>query len=180
MPGPVFLHGERVDLHVLTESDMPFLTRWRNHPEVRRWMPRSRPETADDTEEYYEEFIQGAADSGVGLLACVDGEPVGQVSMFLVEHASRRARLGAWLKPDAQGQGYGTEAASLLVTYAFEERNLRKLVANARADNEPSRDLIDRLGFVEEGRQREYYFVEGEYVDRVIYGLLAEEWAAEN
>ena len=176
MPGPLFLEGERVALHVPGESDLPFVTKWRNHPDVRRWMPRSRPETPDDTEAFYEEFVKGENDSGVPLLVCVDGDPVGMVTLFLVEADSRRARMGAWLTPEAQGQGYGTEAASLLVEYAFEERGLRKLVANARADNDPSRAVIERLGFREEGRQREHYLIEGEYVDRVLYGLLRSEW----
>lgn len=180
MPGPVFLRGDDVDLHVVDEADLPFVSKWRNDPEVRRWLPRSRPETRADTREHYDEFVKGADDSGVNLLACVDEAPVGQVSLFLVDPDSRRARMGAWLKPDAQGQGYGREAASLLVTYAFAERGLRKLVANARADNDPSRSVLEGLGFVEEGRQREHYFVEGEYVDRVMYGLFAEEWTAEN
>jgi RimJ/RimL family protein N-acetyltransferase len=176
MPGPVFLRGDRVSLHVADESDLEFVTRWRNHPDVRRWMPRSRPETPDDTEEFYDGFVKGDDDSGVCLLACEDAEPLGLVSLFLVDADSRRGRMGAWLRPDAQGEGYGTEAASLLVEYAFAERNLRKLVANARADNEPSRGTLEKLGFTEEGRQREHYFLDGEYVDRVIYGLFAHEW----
>lgn len=180
MPGPVFLCGDRVDLRVVEQSDLSFVSRWRNDPDVRRWLPRSRPETPGDIEAFYDESDPAWAREGVRLLACVDDERVGLVSMFLVEPDSRRARIGAWLKPDAQGQGYGREAASLLVTHAFEERGLRKLVANARADNDPSRAVLEGLGFVEEGRQREHYYVEGEYVDRVLYGLFAEDWTAEN
>jgi RimJ/RimL family protein N-acetyltransferase len=176
MPGPVFLRGDRLDLRVATEDDLSFVTKWRNHPDVRRWMPRSRPETPEDTEEFYDDFVKGEDDSGVSLLVCEGDEPLGLVSVFLVDTDSRRARLGAWLKPDAQSEGYGTEAASLLVEYAFEERALRKLVANARADNEPSRGTLEKLGFTQEGRQRDHYYIDGEYVDRVIYGLFADEW----
>lgn len=179
MPGPRFLAGDRVDLHVPTEDDLEFINRWRNRQEVRRWMPQSRPETPEDTREHYEEFVKGSDDSGASLLACVDGEPVGMVSLFLVQPDSRHAFVGAWLEPDAQGAGYGTEAASLLVEYAFDQRNLRKLIAGARADNEPSRTVLERVGFQQEGRQREHYFIEGEYVDRVVYGLLAREWREE-
>jgi RimJ/RimL family protein N-acetyltransferase len=176
MPGPVFIHGDRLDLRVATEDDLSFVTKWRNHPDIRRWMPRSRPETPDDTDAFYDEFVKGGDDSGVSLLVCDGDEPLGLASMFLVDADSRRARLGAWLKPDAQSEGNGTEAASLLVEYAFEERALRKLVANARADNAPSRGTLEKLGFTQEGRQRDHYYIDGEYVDRVIYGLFADEW----
>lgn len=175
MPGPVFLQGDRLDLRVATEDDLPFVTKWRNHPDVRRWMPQSRPDTTDDIEAFREGF---GNDDGVRLLVCDGDDPLGLASMFLVDSDSRRARLGAWLKPDAQSDGYGTEAASLLVEYGFEERALRKLVANARADNAPSRGTLEKLGFTQEGRQREHYYIDGEYVDRVIYGLFADEWRA--
>jgi len=35
MPGPVFASGDRVALHTVEEEDLPFLQRWRNHPDVR-------------------------------------------------------------------------------------------------------------------------------------------------
>ena len=180
MPGPLFLRGDPVDLHVVEESDLPFVNRWRNDPDVRRWLPRSRPETPADVESFYEADDGGMPGDGTRLLVCVDGERVGLVSLFLVEPDSSRARMGAWIEPESQGRGYGRAAASLLVTYVFEERGLRKLVANARADNDASRSVLEGLGFTEEGRQREHYFVAGEYVDRVVYGLFADEWTPEN
>jgi RimJ/RimL family protein N-acetyltransferase len=173
MPGPVFIRGDRLDLRTVTDEDLSFVTKWRNHPDVRRWMPRSRPDLTDDIEAFREGFVD---DEGVDFLVCDGDERLGLVSMFLVDADSRRARLGAWLKPDVHGEGYGTEAASLLVEYGFEERALRKLVANARADNDPSRGTLEKLGFTEEGRQRDHYYIGGEYVDRVIYGLFADEW----
>ena len=42
--------------------------------------------------------------------------------------------------------------------------------------NEASRRLLESLGFAEEGRLREYRFIDGEYRDCVQYGLLRREY----
>ena len=36
MPGPVFLRGDRIDLHVIEEADLPFLQRLLDDPRVWR------------------------------------------------------------------------------------------------------------------------------------------------
>lgn len=189
MPGPVFLRGERVTLRPPEEEDLDFLQRTHNDPAVRRSMPRVRPQQREATRE---EYVEGA-DGTVGLLVCGgagdDGESGGGVgegetnperlgfcALFDLDTDSGRGEVGAWLAPDAEGQGYATEALALLIDYAFDERRLHRLNAGRLATNDRSAALLDRLGFSEEGRRAEYYFVGGEYVDRVEYGLLESDW----
>ena len=175
MPGPPFLCGETVDLHTVVEADAEFIARGRNDPEVRPLLPRSRPHTVSEAREDVEGYMSDDSD-GLGLLACVDGDPVGLVSMFMVEADSGRAFIGAWFVPEAQGKGYGTDAVGRLVGYGFDERRLNRIGAAARADNDASRATLEKLGFVQEGRHREHYYVEGKYVDQITYGLLESEW----
>ncbi|WP_411965113.1 GNAT family N-acetyltransferase [Haloferax sp. YSMS24] len=174
MPGSTFLAGDEVTLRTVEREHLDFLQTHRNDPEIRRWMPRALPQNREQLESEFEGYISD--DSGVNLVVSVDGDPIGFVSLFDLQHDSGRARIAAWFAPDEQGKGYGTEAAELLVDYAFDERRLHKLVAGALATNDPSRGLLESLGFEQEGRQRDHYFVRGEYVDRVVYGLLETDW----
>jgi RimJ/RimL family protein N-acetyltransferase len=173
MPGATFLRGDGVELRTVEEEDVAFLARWRTDPRVRRWMPRAHPQTRAEAGAELEEEEEDA----LRLLACDGDERLGVVSLFFVVPESGRAMLGAWLKPDAQGEGYGTEATELVVEYAFAERRLEKLEAGALATNEPSRALLESVGFRQEGIQRSHYFVEGERIDRAAYGLTREQWA---
>jgi RimJ/RimL family protein N-acetyltransferase len=188
MPGPVFLRGDRVTLRPPEESDVAFLARCHNDPAVRRSMPRVYPKRRADIRE---EHVEGEEDT-VGLLVCAgerddgaagpdetrgdDPERPGFCALFAVDTDSGRAEVGAWLAPEAEGRGYATDALSTLVAYAFDERRFHRLNAGRMATNDRSGALLDRLGFTEEGRRREYYFAGGEFVDRVEYGLLADEW----
>ena len=178
MADPPFLHGERADLQTVVEADAEFIARGRDDSGVRPWLPRSRPHAVAEAREDVEGYTSDDSD-GLGLLACVDGDPVGPVSMFTTEADSGRAFVGVWFVPGGpQGKRYGTDAVGRLVEYGFDERRLHRIGAGARADDDASRAMPENLGFVREGHHREHYHVEGEYVDRITYSPLESGWRA--
>ena len=172
MPGPVFLRGDRVDLHVIEEADLPFLQRLINDPRVWRSLFQVTPKRMADEEEFLEATRE---DTEAHFLVCVDGDPVGTVGLSGITPHWGTGELGYFVDPDAQGQGYATSAVGLLVDYAFDQRRLEKLSADALATNPASQRVLEKNGFVEEGRFRDHGFVGGERVDVVRYGLLADE-----
>jgi RimJ/RimL family protein N-acetyltransferase len=192
MPGAEFLTGDVVSLYTVEEEDLAFLQRWRNHPDVRVPLTDTEPQNAEQMREFFEERV--SSEDGVRLLACVsrdraepteavpgdaDVVPVGVVAVPWMQDDHGRAMLSYWIAPPHQGNGYATEAAELLVAWAFAERRLAKVWASVVASNEASRRVLERLGFVEEGRMREQVFLDGERRDMVRYGLLADEWFGE-
>jgi len=174
MPGPVFLDGEAVSLRTIEEEDLPFLQEAINHPSVRRGIGRPDPVNMEQEREFFDEQVCG--DGAVTLLVATGPEtPVGTVSLT-VKAAGDRAELGYWIAPEHQGEGYGTEAAELLVDYGFRQRGFHRIEARVFEFNEPSQRLLDSVGFTHEGTHRESEFVDGEYQDTHWYGVLAEEW----
>jgi ribosomal-protein-alanine N-acetyltransferase len=103
-------------------------------------------------------------------------EPIGYAVLFDVAQDAGSGTIAYWIAPPAQGEGYMTEAATLLLEYAFGQRRLNRIEARALADNEASRGLLRGLGFVEEGVEREAKFVAGEHRDEVRYAVLSGEW----
>ena len=171
MPGPAFLRGERVDLHVIDEDDLPFLQRLINDPRVWRSLFAADPKTMDDERTFYEQVVN--ADDQVHLLICDDAEPVGIVGLSSISPNWGIGEVGYYVDPDAEGRGYATAAVGLVTAYAFDQRRLAKCYAEALASNPASRRVLEKNGFVEEGRFREHAFVDGERVDVLRYGLLA-------
>lgn len=174
MPGPAYLRGDTVDLHVVEEEDLGFLQELINHPEVWHSLFQATPKTMADERSFYEEAVCGD-DGGTHLLVCAEEGPVGTVGLSNVEPNWGIAELGYYVDPDAGGRGYATEAAELLVEYAFQHRRLEKLYANVLATNGASQRVLEKVGFLEEGYLREHGFVGGERVDVLRYGLLAGE-----
>jgi RimJ/RimL family protein N-acetyltransferase len=172
MPGPVFLRGDVVDLHTVEESDLPFLQRLVNDPRIRGTLGSVLAYTERGQREWYDSL----GPSDLPFLVCVDGDPVGYVALEDYFPAWANAEAVGYVDPDHWGEGYATEALSLLCEHAFSTLGLHRLYASAQATNGGSRQVLDRNGFTEEGRMREHAYVSGERVDVLQYGLLASEW----
>jgi RimJ/RimL family protein N-acetyltransferase len=176
MSGPRFLDGDRVTLHVPTEDDAPFLLENENDPAVRRTRSASSP-TGPEAVGRRLGGTLGRSDDTLALVVRADGDRVGLV--YLIREKPNddvygRAELAYWVAPEAQGNGYATDAARTVVKHGFDRLRLHKVVAKAFADNEASKRVLEKVGFTEEGVFRDEAFVEGEYRDLVRYGLLAD------
>jgi RimJ/RimL family protein N-acetyltransferase len=169
MPGPVFRRGDELTLRTDEPDDHEFLRRHWNDPDTRRWFARARPTTESDL------VAVRDADDEQAFLPCRDGEPVGFGWLFGIDETAGRAELGYWIVPDERGAGYATETARLLRGYAFDERRLNKLCARILDGNAASRQVLESLGFREEGVLRKHYYVDGEYVDATLFAAFAEE-----
>lgn len=84
--------------------------------------------------------------------------------------------IGYWLSANHQGKGVITKSCRCMMTYAFEELKLNRLVIRAAVENHRSRAIAERLGFVQEGIARQSGWVHDRYLDLVTYSLLADEW----
>lgn len=122
----------------------------------------------------------GRNDDTLGLLVRADGESVGFVYLLREQpndDVFRRAELAYWIAAEAQGNGYATEAARLLVAHGFDRLGLHKVTAKAFAFNDASRRVLETLGFAEEGRFREEAYLEGAWHDTIRYGLIETAWS---
>jgi RimJ/RimL family protein N-acetyltransferase len=73
-------------------------------------------------------------------------------------------------------KGYGRDALSLMLHYAFKELNLFRLNANIPGYNQAGLHLFEKAGFKEEARRREAYRWAGSRWDGIFLGLLKEDW----
>jgi len=104
----------------------------------------------------------------------VDRKLVGLIT--LVCRAHKQGQIGYALGIGYRGQGYATEAAHGLVSYAFASLNLHRIHADADSGNPASWNVMERLGMKREGQLREASFRNGQWLDLLIYGILSKEW----
>ena len=179
MPGALVKRGDRVTLRMLESEDFDLWQRGAADPDLRHLTGNSRARNRDDLEDSFDDddvtiFLVGAADDGDP--GPVDADDLRRIGVAVVREWGRCPFIGTWLIPEAQGNGYGTETGALLVEYVFRSYSSPTVKANAFDFNEASRGLLDSLGFEQEGRHRKVGFVDGEYRDRITYGILREEW----
>jgi len=64
--------------------------------------------------------------------------------------------IGFFLKPSAWGYGYATEACRRMLQFAFEEATLKEVVATFHKDNNASRNVLQKAGFIDRGTMQCY------------------------
>ncbi len=106
-----------------------------------------------------------------------DGTLLGSIGMGDVHPHHRLAMVGAMIgEPAYWGGGYGTDALLLFVDYAFGWLDMRKLWLSTMGINARVLRQMEKIGIPCEGRRRSLWFVDGQYVDDVVFGILREEW----
>ncbi len=76
------------------------------------------------------------------------------------------------------GKGYGTDAMKVILRYAFQELNLRRVSLDTFEYNPRAIRSYEKAGFVHEGRVREFLYREGQRWDMLFMGVQREEWLA--
>lgn len=80
--------------------------------------------------------------------------------------------LGFAVDREYEGLGLMTEAVAAAIDWLFDAMKLHRVQASHLPENERSRRLLARLGFVAEGLAREYLFIAGAWRDHVINARL--------
>lgn len=104
------------------------------------------------------------------------GRLCGVVGLENCVEMHRSCELGYWLRKDAAGQGFMTEAARLCVDFGFRRMGVHRLRIAAATGNAPSLRVIARLGFQYEGMARHAEWCDGRWLDHSVFSLLESEW----
>jgi ribosomal-protein-alanine N-acetyltransferase len=83
--------------------------------------------------------------------------------------------LGYWVGERFARQGYMHSAVRALIPFIFRTLGLHRIEAACLPSNGPSRSLLAKTGFREEGLAKRYLMINGEWQDHVLFALLADE-----
>jgi ribosomal-protein-alanine N-acetyltransferase len=86
------------------------------------------------------------------------------------------ASLGYWTGEPYARQGFMTSALPLVLDFAFERLRLHRVEAACLPTNVPSRALLMRTGFQQEGYARDYLLIDGKWQDHLLFAILREDW----
>lgn len=109
------------------------------------------------------------------LVACVEGEVVGQLGLHTFPNRPRRrhaGQIGMAVRDDWQGKGVGAALMQAAIDLADKWLNLSRLELEVFTDNEPAIRLYKKFGFTIEGTLVRYAFRDGQYVDTYLMARL--------
>lgn len=148
-----------------------------NREYLSRWMPWAPNQTLEGTLTFIRASRQQLADNrGFQTAIVQEGRIVGVLGYHSIDWENRSTTIGYWIAESAQGHGTMTQSVAALADHAFRAWKLNRVEIRAAVENDRSRAIPRRLGFVEEGVLRQSERVGDRFVDHVVYSMLAEDW----
>ena len=175
------LDTPRLHLRQLTVQYAPELFRIRSDENVMRYIPRPRPQHVDEVLQLIDQIETGRRERRGLLWAMTEaqtGRLVGNLGFVNLQREHYRAEVGYLLHPDFWGQGLIGEALAAILAYGFTRLGLHSVEALIDPDNDASRRVLLRQGFVREAYFKENFYYAGRFLDTEIYSLLKSTYLA--
>lgn len=164
------LEGKKIYLSSMSESDIENVVKWRNH--VRDKFINRELLTVRSQNEWLNKVVrQGKAVQYV--IFTKEGRGIGSVFLKDIDKRNKKAEFGIFIgEEEAQGKGYGSEAAGLMIKYGFQELGLHKIILRVFAFNKNAIKSYENAGFVQEGYLKDEVYVENTFYDIVLMGII--------
>ncbi|MER8182999.1 GNAT family protein [Kitasatospora sp. NPDC094015] len=156
----------------------------RNRDWLRRWeatvppVPVGSPGGSRPTYRQMVRYLRGEAVAGrmLPFVVLYRGELVGQLTVGGITWGSMcSANVGYWIDEAAAGKGIMPTAVAMAVDHCFRVLGLHRIEVCIRPENRPSRRVVEKLGFREEGVRPRYLHIDGDWRDHLVYALTVEE-----
>ena len=100
---------------------------------------------------------------------------IGKCILFHFSQENYRAEIGFILNRKYWRQGLMHQAVAAVIAFAFNTLKLHRIEADTDPENVGSLALLEKLGFEREGLFRERWFVDGNWLDSVMLGLVYDD-----
>ncbi len=169
----MLIRGEKINLRPMTYDDTDNIVKWRANKRVKNnFLYRG-----EITREVHENWIKTKVETGEVVQFIIEetesDRPIGSTYLRDIDREIGKAEFGIFIgEDDAVGRGYGTEAAKLIVNYAFSNLKLHKVSLRVLDENLVAKKSYEKVGFREEGHFRDEVFLNGEYKDVVFMAIF--------
>jgi RimJ/RimL family protein N-acetyltransferase len=174
--------GEKVALGPLRRELAADYARWMNELEVRRGLDYLGIATVQSQEKWVEENVERGAEHEPKAVEFTvydrrDSAPVGTAGLFDISHAHGCAEFAIALG-ERRGQGLGTEAARLVLDFAFHVLQLRNVLLETLDWNVAGLTAYERAGFRRVGVRRGARMSRGRPTDIVLMDAVKQDFGA--
>ncbi len=170
------LQTERLLLRQVVATDAPEILFFRSDPAIMQFLDKDPMQTLEEAREFitkYDKAIQ--ENEGINWGICLKENPeklIGTIGLWRFIKYNHRAEIGYTIHPDFWNRGVASEALKAVLAYGFGTLKLHSVEANINPENQASRRLLEKHGFVQEAHFKEDYYFNGRFLDSVILSLI--------
>lgn len=165
-----YLKGSRVYLRSIEEDDATenYLS-WLNNQETTKGLVTGRfPTSMQSLKTYLRSIEQNEKSVMFAICLLENNQHIGNIKLDQLDYYAGTAELGILIGEENQrGKGIGSETCQLVLDYAFQNLNLRKVTLSVFSNNPNAVKTYEKLGFLVEGRLKDHFFMNGNYYDKI-------------
>lgn len=170
------INGTLVSLIPISLEDTELIVRWRNNPNVQNNFVFR--ETF--TNEMHINWMNNKVATGKVVQFIIQDnktkKKIGSVYLRDIDNIFKSAEYGIFIgEDDFRGRGFGSEAAKLIVDYAFKHMKLHRIFLRVFEKNTAAVTSYKKVGFEVEGIARDIVYLDDEYHDMIFMSLINEE-----
>jgi RimJ/RimL family protein N-acetyltransferase len=167
------ISGTSVTLGPILPADFPSLFRWADDLDAARFNETYRPAVVKSQEEFWYNTANDVSKVFFAIRKLGPSPIIGFVQIRNIDPVHRSALVGLRIGDEAnRGQGYGSDALRLTVNYCWNHLNLSRIEMAVFESNQRAIKLYSTFGFAVEGVQRQALFIDGQWLNVVLMGLL--------
>lgn len=175
-----FIDGGKIYLRSPTESDVldGDWYKWSNDQFISKYTSRGIfPNSVEDQLDYFRQMKNSTSDILFAIIDKESNKHIGSVGLHNINWIHRVANLGILIGDrNYMGKGYGKIAWNMITWYGLYVLNLQKINAQIMIGNIASLKSAEASGYKLEGKLRNMYFKNGEYLDVNHMGILPSEF----
>lgn len=172
------IEDDFIYLRPVNESDLAGnYMKWLRNKEVTRFMEFGNSPVSFERMQAYLNSLKNDKNLFLAIIMKENNQHVGNIRLGPIDRFNRRADIGILVgERSVRGKGVASSAMRLVLNYAFNVMNLKRITLGVIAGNMDAIRLYERVGFVREGCLRSHVLCKGAYHDVILYGLMAEEF----
>lgn len=164
-----------MQLRDVSGRDKEMLLRWRNMPEVSRYMYSDHAITPEEHDRWFAYMREDP--SRRYWIIMLDDEAVGLANLIDISDEARRCYWAFYLSSDStRGRGVGSWVEYQVLRFVFDELALNKLCCEVLVSNPAVISMHEGFGFRREAIYREHVWREGHPIDVVGLAMLRSDW----
>lgn len=170
----LLLRGTKLGLGPLRRDLLDAYVRWVNDLRVTRTLGMPcLPYTREKQEAWLNGALVNTSDTIFTIYELSTMRPIGNTGLHDIDYASGTAEFGILIgETDAWGKGFGTEAATLMVSYGFDVLGLHNIYLQAYSNNPAGLKAYERAGFRRIGVWREAKKIGRSRVDVILMDIV--------
>ncbi len=155
----IVIKGNKIFLTQLKSDDVEYLVRYTNNHELNKYSGPYLASTVEGAHKYIDDSNKGIQEKKYFRFGIYKNphKLVGVIGFFDLDAEAKKGEVGFWVAKEYWGNGYATEALTLITTYVFEELHFHRIYIFFHEKNSAVPRVAEKCGYEKEGKIKNCY-----------------------